>query len=254
MIAALQMYDWPELRAATDAWWAGLARHLGVDFPLSRPDDFTAPWFRDDLLLGQTCGYPFTHALNGKVTLIATPHYAADGCAGADYRSILFAREKKPLAAYRGGIAAVNTPDSMSGMLALKSVFAPFAEKGSFFASAVETGGHLASLTAVREGKADVCAIDCVCVELARRDRPSALEGLIEIARSPAVPGLPLITRRGEVGKIRQALGEAFADPSLESARQALLLSGFSILDAKDYDRILALEAEVDAAGGVKLL
>ena len=49
-------------------------------------------------------------------------------------------------------------------------------------------------------------------------------------------------------------MGEAFADPSLESARQALLLSGFSILDAKDYDRILALEAEVDAAGGVALL
>ena len=254
MIAALQMYDWPELRAATDAWWAGLARHLGVDFPLSRPDDFTAPWFRDDLLLGQTCGYPFTHALNGKVTLIATPHFAADGCAGADYRSILFAREKKPLAAYRGSIAAVNTPDSMSGMLALKSVFAPFAETGRVFARAVETGGHLASLTAVREGRADVCAIDCVCVGLARRCRPSALEGLIEIARSPAVPGLPLITRRGEVGKIRDALSSAFADPALADAREALLLTGFSVLDAKAYDRILALEAELEKRGGIALL
>ena len=254
MIAALQMYDWPELRAATDAWWAGLARHLGVDFPLSRPDDFTAPWFRDDLLLGQTCGYPFTHALNGKVTLIATPHYAADGCDGADYRSIIFAREKKPLADYRGSIAAVNTPDSMSGMLALKSIFAPFAEKGRFFVSAVETGGHLASLAAVQEGRADVCAIDCVCVELACRYRPSVLEGLVEIARSPAVPGLPLITRCGDEGKIRDALANAFADTSLAGARESLLLSGFSVADAKDYDRILALEAEVERRGGLALL
>ena len=52
MIAALQMYDWPEMRDATDGWWAGLARHLGVDLPLSRPDDFTAPWLRDDLIFG----------------------------------------------------------------------------------------------------------------------------------------------------------------------------------------------------------
>jgi hypothetical protein len=28
MLAALAMYDWPELAAATDAWWSGLRRHL----------------------------------------------------------------------------------------------------------------------------------------------------------------------------------------------------------------------------------
>lgn len=254
MIAALQMYDWPEVRAATDAWWAGLARHMGVEVALSRPDDFTAPWFREDLLFAQTCGYPFTHALKGNVTLIATPHYAADGCEGADYRSILFAREKKSLEAFRGSVAAVNTPDSMSGMLALKSVFAPLADQGRFFGRAVETGGHLNSLAAVREGRADVCAIDCVCVELARRHRPSALEGLTEIARSPAVPGLPLITRSGDAATIRKALTHAFADPTLADARDTLLLTGFSILDAKAYDRILALEAEVETMGGLLLL
>ena len=82
MIAALQMYDWPEMRAATDGWWAGIARHLGVDIPLSRPDDFTRPWFSHELLLAQTCGYPFTHALKGQVSYVATPHYDAEGCAG----------------------------------------------------------------------------------------------------------------------------------------------------------------------------
>ena len=30
MIASLPMYDWPEVRDATDAWWHGLARHIGV--------------------------------------------------------------------------------------------------------------------------------------------------------------------------------------------------------------------------------
>ena len=83
-------------------------------------------------------------------------------------------------------------------MLALKLVFAPHARDGRFFSRAIETGGHLNSLAAVRKGLADVCAIDSVCVALARRYRPEALEGLVEIARSPAVPGLPWITRAGD--------------------------------------------------------
>ena len=128
MIAALQMYDWPEVRQATNLWWQVVVRHLGTPEELSRPDDYTAPWLRDDLLFAQTCGYPFTHALKGKVSYVATPNYAADGCDGPNYCSIVMAREHKPLAAFRDGVAAVNTPDSMSGMLALKLVFAPLAE------------------------------------------------------------------------------------------------------------------------------
>ena len=38
MIASLPMYDWPEVRGATDAWWNGIARHLNVSIPLSRDD------------------------------------------------------------------------------------------------------------------------------------------------------------------------------------------------------------------------
>lgn len=254
MIAALQMYDWPEIGQATDQWWAGLARHLEIDLPLSRPADFTAPWYRGDLILAQTCGYPFTHALKGLVKLVATPHYDADGCDGPDYCSIVFARDRRPLQDYRGTIAAVNTADSMSGMLALKLVFAPHAKAGWFFSGAVETGGHMNSMAAVRGGQADVCAIDCVCVGLARRYRPEALHGLVEIARSPAVPGLPWITRAGDPPSIRDGLAQAFADPDLRTAREALLLSGFSARDVTAYDRIISLEAEMERGGGLKLL
>lgn len=254
MIAALQMYDWPEVREATDQWWKAIAGHLGVEVPLSRPADYTSPWRRDDLLFGQTCGYPFTHALKGQAALVGTPHYAADGCDGPNYCSIVFAREAGPLEAFRGRVAAVNTPDSMSGMLALKLVFAPLAERGAFFARAVETGGHLASLAAVQSGQADVCAIDCVCVAMARRYRPVALKGLVEIARSPAVPGLPWITRAADVETIRRALRDAFADPNLAQVREALLLEGFSALPVSAYDRITDLEAAMQRAGGLDLI
>ena len=146
------MYDWPEVREATDEFWAAMARRLGSDVRLSRPEDFAAAWTRDDLLFSQTCGYPFTHALKGKVSLVATPHYGCDGCDGPFYSSIVFAREQRPLDAFRGAVAAVNTPDSMSGMLALKLVFGPYAEQGRFFGRAIETGGHLKSLAACTRG------------------------------------------------------------------------------------------------------
>ena len=117
MIAALQMYDWPEVRQATNLWWQVVARHLGTLKPLSRPADYTAPWRRDDLLFGQTCGYPFTHALKGKVTYVATPHYEADGCEGPNYCSIVMSRENKPLSAFRNAVAAVNTSRMLRGAL-----------------------------------------------------------------------------------------------------------------------------------------
>lgn len=254
MIATLQMYDWPDVREAADRWWRGLAGHIGVDLPLSRPEDHTAAWSRPGLLFSQTCGYPFTHALKGKVKLVATPHYDCDGCDGPMYRSIVFAREKRPLEAFRGATAAVTTPDSMSGMLALKLVFAPLAERGQFFGKAIKSGGHLRSLAAVREARADVCAIDAVCVAMARRYRPGDLDGLVEIARSEPVPGLPFITNAGDVGVLRDGLARAFADPDLAEARDHLFLSGFSVLAPQDYDIILKREAAMERAGGLELL
>lgn len=253
MIASLPMYDWPEVREATDAWWQGIARHAGIDLPLARLADHTAAWSERSLLLSQTCGYPFTHQLAGQLTLVATPHYGVDGCQGPNYQSIVFARAGADLESFRGARAAVNNPDSMSGMLALKLVFAPLARDGAFFCATHWSGGHVNSLRAVREGMADICAVDAVCAGLARRYRPDYLEGLVEIARSPMVPGLPYVTRAGDVPRLRLALTRAFTDPDLQNARDQLFLTGFSALDARDYQLILDLEDAMEKAGGLTL-
>lgn len=253
MIASLPMYDWEELRPATDAWWAGIRKHLGSGPDLTRRPDYAALWADPQLLFSQTCGYPFTHALKGRVQFVATPHYAAEGCDGPNYCSIIFARRAMDLGDLRGARAAVNNPDSMSGMLALQLVFAPLAENGAFFSGVVETGGHVASLAAVRDGVADVCAIDAICVALARRERPELLAGLVEIARSPQVPGLPYVTVAGDVPRLRNALEAAFTDPDLAETRRALLLTGCSVRPVSGYDRILQLEAEMQHRGGLKL-
>jgi ABC-type phosphate/phosphonate transport system substrate-binding protein len=254
MIATLPMYDWPEVANATDAWWKGLARHIGTDLPLSRPNHYMAAWEQPDLFFSQTCGYPFTHALAGKVKIVATPHYAVDGCDGPNYRSIVFAREKRKLEGFEGATAAVNTPDSMSGMLALKLVFAPFAKQGRFFGKVIESGGHARSMMAVRDGRADVCAIDAICVALARAYRPEILQDLVEIGRSPSVPGLPFITTAGDPVNLREGLAKVFADPDLKEVRDQLFLSGYSVLGSEDYARITDLEAEMERNGGLELL
>ena len=99
MIATLPMYDLPGLRAATDAWWTGLAGHLRMHGIEDVPDELTRQearrdqlWRSPDLLLSQTCGYPLVHALGGLVRLIATPRHFAPGCTGALYRSLIVAR------------------------------------------------------------------------------------------------------------------------------------------------------------------
>jgi len=253
VIASLPMYDWPEFRAATDAWWQAIARRLDASVPLTRIADYASLWRNSDLLLSQTCGYPLTHGLSDRLRLVATPHYRAEGCEGPNYRSFVFARRPGPLESFRGGKAAFNASDSMSGMLALKLVFQPFAAGGKFFSGAIETGSHLNSLTALRAGDADICAIDSVCVALARRYRPHDLEGLHIVGQSPSVPGLPLVTASDQVERLRQALNDALADPLLSVIRDQLLLTGQSQLGSRDYQIIVGLEAAMEKAGGLDL-
>lgn len=257
MLASLPMYDLPELRWATDALWRSVAHRVGIAIELHRCADHTAAWRSPDLVLSQTCGYPFTHAYRAALQLVATPHYRAPGCNGPAYCSLIFARERRPLETFRGQRAAFNSPDSMSGMLALKAVFAPLARDGEFFSAAIVAGGHIGSLDCVRSGQADVCAVDAVTAALLARHRPSALNGLVEIGRSPEIPALPYVTALttppADVKRLRQALNAAIADPLLAKACDALLIAGITQLAPQHYDVILTLEQQIEAQGGLTL-
>lgn len=254
MLMTLPMYDYPEVTEATNAWAAAIARAAGVDVPLSRPDDYVGAWRRADLAISQTCGYPFTHDFKGQLSLVGTPHYAVPGCEGLRYCSFVFARETREVPDYAGVTAAVNTPDSMSGMLALKAFFVDHARNGRFFGKARLSGGHLKSLALLQQGEADVCAIDAICVEYVRRHQPQLLAGLHEVGRTPLVPGLPYVTRDADVRRWQEAVAVCCADARLADVRAALMIGGFMATLPSDYDAILALEADVQRRGGVALL
>jgi ABC-type phosphate/phosphonate transport system substrate-binding protein len=245
MLASLPMYDLPEIRDYTDAFWAALAKVYGVAGGLHRSGEWSAPWRDPNLIFSQTCGYPFTHEFAGQLKYVATPHYAVDGCVGANYCSLIFARTLEPLSAFEGRVAAINSTDSMSGMLALKLVFAPLAKQGKFFSSTYLSGGHAASLAALQNGTADLCACDCVTAALLRKYQPQALEGLVEIARSPIVPGLPFVTRLGDVQRLREALASVMENKNSAHIKTAMLLSDVSVLSDTAYDVIPKLEHDV---------
>lgn len=261
-ISSLPMYDLLELRAATDTWWQGLARAFrreGIaDVPdaLDRRAAYHEVWPQRDLLFSQTCGYPLTHALAGKVELVATPCYRAEGCDGPDYCSFVIVGADSTAQAIRdlrGLRCAVNSLDSQSGRNALRALVAPVAKEGGFFGSVAITGSHTASVARVASGQADVAAVDCVTHGLLARHRPRMLAGTRVLCRTASAPGLPYVTRAGAdadlLRRLRAGLERAFADPELVEARGALLLEGAAMLPLAAYDRIDGLEHAAIAAG-----
>jgi len=261
-LAALPMYDLPELRDATDALWSALAEALrargieGVPSRLDRDRSAETVWASPDLLFAQSCGYPLTHAFRDRLALVTTPVYKAPGCEGPYYRSWIVVPAEAGIerfAKLRGRRVAVNALDSQSGCNVLRAMAAPLAVKGRFFGEVVVTGGHLASLEAVTAGEADVAAIDAVTLALVERHRPSLAGRIRRLAVSPSAPALPFVARAeapaGEVTLLRTALAEVVGDPRLDDVRRTLLLEDVHMLPLEAYAVIPAMRRRSLALG-----
>lgn len=262
-LASLRMYVAPSVVVeAQRVLWAFLRDHLRSAGMVGLPDalDETLPhhqaWLDPRLVLAQTCGFPFVKHLKGRVRLVATPVYEAPGCSGPDMCSFIVARERgapTDLAACRGLRAAINETGSNSGYNLLRAAIAPHAGGRAFFAEILETGGHHASIEAVRNDRADLAAIDCITHDLLRRHAPEQIEGLVILTETPRGPNLPFITRLSatddEIAALRAALKAAIAAPELGGVRQTLGLKDVTVLDESAYDILLAHEQAAIAAG-----
>lgn len=240
MIAALPMYDRPELTGATDRYWAlirdGL-RARGIDAPdtLSRgADDLMPQWLAPDLLLSQTCGFPYRARLHGQVKLVGTPDFGVEGCPPGHYRSVLIARADDPrdtLADFDGTAIAYNDGLSQSGWAAPQNHAASL---GLRLPAGPRTGSHRASLLAVAEGQADLAALDAVTFRLLRRTDPVAASVKV-IDETDPTPGLPYICAQGlDADAVFDAITAAI--PALSDAdRTALGLKGVLRIPASAY-------------------
>ena len=179
--ASLSMYDLPELQWANDRLWAAIAERLEAvglaDVPtaLERERPLDEIWTDPRLLLAQSCGYPVVTNLRGRVQLVATPHYRAEGCRGPFHSSAIVVRKAdraQALADLQGTRLALNDAASGSGMNLMRAAIAPLAGGETFFSEVILTGSHLASLHAIAEGEADAGAIDAVTWAHVRDLRP----------------------------------------------------------------------------------
>lgn len=262
-LASLAMYvSPPPIVAATTALWDFLRKELraaglpGVPDQLDDDVRYDEAWTHPDLLLAQTCGFPYVKHLRGKVRLVATPAYGHAGCDGPLKCSMIIVNKDSPvtaLADLRGGVAAINEPDSNSGVNLFRAMVAPLSKDGRFFSSVIETGGHRPSIDAVASGKADVAAIDGVTYGNTLRFDPGRLAGVRVLMETVKGPGLPFITRASasdeEVAILRAALQAAIDAPALAPVRDTLSLSGISILSDADYQPLADLETEAIRLG-----
>ncbi|RWX80959.1 phosphate ABC transporter substrate-binding protein [Neorhizobium lilium] len=262
-IANLAMYVTPEpVAEATTKLWCFLRDFLRREGSRDVPDEldrqfgYNDAWMQPNLLLAQTCGFPYVKSLRNRVRLVATPCYSYPGCASPSMRSFIITRKAAAISSLedlRGLTAAVNTPDSNSGMNLFRAAIAPIAGGSRFFGRVVQTGGHVESIAAVADGRADCAAIDCITYGHMQRFAPERLRNIVVIAQTAEGPGLPFITRGTasdqDVHVLRAALDAAILESSLAATRDILALEGFAHLIDSDYDVLLSFETEAERFG-----
>jgi ABC-type phosphate/phosphonate transport system substrate-binding protein len=262
LVASLPMYDFPEVREATDAFWLAIATRLrsrGVPAPLALTHDnepLEKVWTHPRLLVSQTCGYPLMTHLRDEVVVVGTPSYRAQGCDGAFHRSAVIVRagsDVSTLAELKGFRCAVNSMNSNTGMNLLRSEVAMLASCSTFFDKIVETGSHAASVEGVVGGRADLAAIDAVTYALLERHRPALMKAVRVLHWTVRSPGLPFVTSRRRSGEtliaLQQVMGEVATVPQLSDVRRELMLTGFSPLSQAHYRSVLRL-AQIAADSG----
>lgn len=211
--------DAPAMLARTNAALPAIAggirdcagASVAEDPAMLPPDTFDLPtaWRHPALLLGQTCWGPMRAGLAEHVTVVGQQDYTGvEGGQGTFYRSALLMRTpdadepapeddraRLPLERMRGTTLAYNDTDSMSGLIALRQDLEARNEGLGIFSGRIETGSHRASIAAVARAEADICAIDCKSLHLARQFEP-AIRSLRVVGWTARRTGLPFITSR----------------------------------------------------------
>jgi ABC-type phosphate/phosphonate transport system substrate-binding protein len=278
LICAYPMYQMPEVEPFAVSWWQGLRRHFvehGISetqlpnhlYQLSQFENYDAHWRDDNLLLSQTCGYPFTNDLLGQVRYVATQTYHTPYNHGPNYASLVLVRSTDTAQhiqdMYQTRVA-VNSDDSQSGYHALRSLIAPIAQglatqNAAFFSEVITSSSHRNSIALVAQGQADLCAIDCVTFSLIQAHAPAELTYLRILAHTQSTPCLPYITSLSSspemLKKLQLGLMSAALDPTLEETRRALLMGPVCVLKGLHaYQTIPDQAAKADALGYPKLI
>jgi ABC-type phosphate/phosphonate transport system substrate-binding protein len=244
MTSDLSMYLAPaRVLHAQDAWLERILEILGERRGQTQIIDLAAHWLSPDLLLSQTCGYPFVTSLRGKVRLIGRPSYELTHSSGGDHCSLLLCRADSAvtdLVGFQGSHGLINAGDSNSGMNLFRHTLAGISDRG-FFSEVTFTGSHRESMRRLKEGEGDLASIDSVTYDYLARDNSDEVEGLRILGRSVRSPCLPYITSIGQdAASIRNAMNEALGQ--LPEASRDLAIKEVLPASEADYECLLEYE------------
>jgi phosphonate transport system substrate-binding protein len=149
----------------------------------------------------------------------------------------------------RGASWAYNEPRSHSGFNVVRAHLAQWQKPGSFFAVAIESGSHSASLEMVVRGKVDAAAIDSTVLEWLGERRRALVQQVRVIETLGPSPMPPWVMRRAVPEPLRARIRGIFLRMHREAFGQALLalagLARFVAVEDRDYGpiRTMALAA-----------
>jgi ABC-type phosphate/phosphonate transport system substrate-binding protein len=263
LIANARMYAvTPTVRNAWRALFDWVGRH--ADVPLvciehAVPAPLEELWSRGDLGATFMCGFPFASAAP-RPLLVAAPVPSLPRCRGqpvycTDFIVLAgsgFARLTDTFGSRIGWTAS----HSQSGFNAVRHHLLQYRHGRSerLFAASV---GPLVTprrvIEAVLEGVIDVGPLDSYVHDLLKRHEPETASKLRTIESTLLMPIPPLIaspsTAPDTLARLRRALLASAADPEAAAILEGLLLAGFALPDAMEYDRFLAQALEATAAG-----
>ena len=136
-LASLSMYDWPETASALDRLWALIQANLANEnleapLDLTRTDDVFDLWMQPEMLIGQTCGWPYVSHLRDRVIPFARIVYDLD-CEPGHYYSVYIGQSpsdadylKDGQSLLDAGKIAINGDDSQSGFHVYKEITGEF--------------------------------------------------------------------------------------------------------------------------------
>ncbi|MGB0497388.1 MAG: PhnD/SsuA/transferrin family substrate-binding protein [Rubricella sp.] len=238
MRASLPMYDWPEIAGETDAAWAALSpilRARGIAAPdgLDRTGGFGAHWPAPDLCLSMACGLDVAEGRTAPSRTVARPVWRFRAWPAGTYRSALVTRmaeAAKPLATLARR-PVINMAESWSGAACLER---HLAGRDIALGRPHVSGSHRASLECIRQGDADLAAIDGVSLALAARfdgiDDIAILGWTAPAAATPMIAGAAL-----DPARVLAALHRWERTDAFRSWADAIGLTGFMPASETDY-------------------
>ena len=240
--------------ATKQAWrellgWALARARLHWDvIDYDEPAPLAQLWGRDDLGCVMMCGLPYSQRAP-RPTLVAAPVASPARYGGRPvYFTDIVVRADAPYRTLEdtfGGVVGYTLEDSMSGHVALRAHLLPYRDRSRPKLYREAVGGLVNArrvIEALAARRIDVGPLDSYYHDLLARNDPEFAAQARVVATTRAAPVPPLVATaplaRDEVERLRSALVAVGGEPTLAMQREVLLLSGFSVPEASDYDAL----------------